>query len=194
MGAVLPLDVLGDELAARQSAGQHVVLTNGVFDLMHYGHVQYLRSARALGDLLVVAVNGDDSVRRIKGPQRPLVPEQERAALVAALGCVDFVTIFGEDTASHVVGSLQPDVYVKGADYAGAAHRERSYLLQPEELRTIVAGDTGDHPELAGLAERLPEAPVVAGYGGSLALLSYLPAHSTSELIQRIVERYGASG
>ena len=193
MGEQVPLDVLRDELAARQSAGQRVVLTNGVFDLMHYGHVQYLRAARALGDLLVVAVNGDDSVRRIKGPQRPLVPEQERAALVAALGCVDYVTIFGEDTASHVVGALQPDVYVKGADYAGAAHRERSYLLRPEELRTIVAGDTSAHPELAGLAKRLPEAPIVASYGGSLALLSYLPGHSTSELIQRIVARYGAS-
>ena len=193
MGELLTLDVLAAELTGRQSAGQHVVLTNGVFDLMHYGHVQYLRAARALGDLLVVAVNGDDSVRRIKGPLRPLVPEQERAALVAELGCVGYVTIFGEDTASQVVGALQPDVYVKGADYAGASNRERSYLLRPEELRTILAGDTSAYPELAGLAERLPEAAVVAEYGGSLALLSYLPGHSTSELIQRIIERYGAS-
>jgi D-glycero-beta-D-manno-heptose 1-phosphate adenylyltransferase len=193
MGKLLTLDVLGDELAAHQSSGQHVVLTNGVFDLMHYGHVQYLRAARALGDLLVVAVNGDDSVRCIKGPRRPLVPERERAALVAELGCVDYVTIFGDDTASHVVDALRPDVYVKGADYAGSAHREHTYLLRPEELRAALAGDAGAYPELAGLAERLPEAAVVAGYGGCLALLSYLPGHSTSELIQRIVERYGAS-
>jgi rfaE bifunctional protein nucleotidyltransferase chain/domain len=101
----------------RREAGQIVVFTNGVFDLLHPGHVRYLQQARALGDALIVGVNGDRSVRRNKGPDRPINPELERAEVVAALECVDAVVIFGEDTPAEIVGAVQPDVLVKGADW-----------------------------------------------------------------------------
>ncbi|MBM3780258.1 MAG: D-glycero-beta-D-manno-heptose 1-phosphate adenylyltransferase [Acidobacteria bacterium] len=110
-------------LAARtQAAGGCVVFTNGVFDLLHPGHVRYLTEARALGDLLIVGINADASVRRLhKGPDRPINPEHERAEVVAALACVDAVVIFGEDTPHQTVSTIQPDVLVKGADWAADA-------------------------------------------------------------------------
>src|SRR5690554_7128390 len=100
------------ELIARfgRPRGRRVVFTNGCFDLLHRGHVEYLYEARALGDALVVGVNSDDSVRRLKGPGRPLVPAEDRALLVAALGCVDAVTIFEEDTPRELIAELLPDV------------------------------------------------------------------------------------
>ncbi len=98
--------------------GKRVVFTNGCFDLMHVGHVRYLAAAREAGDLLVVAINDDASVRRLKGPERPLVPEGARAEVLAALAAVDYVTIFGEDTPAEVIAALLPDVLVKGADWA----------------------------------------------------------------------------
>ncbi len=102
---------------ASRPAGQRVVFTNGVFDILHRGHVEYLYAARALGDCLVVGVNTDDSVRRLKGPERPLNPEQDRALVLAALACVDAVTLFDEDTPHALIAALLPDVLVKGADY-----------------------------------------------------------------------------
>jgi D-beta-D-heptose 7-phosphate kinase/D-beta-D-heptose 1-phosphate adenosyltransferase len=101
----------------RQS-GRRVVFTNGVFDLLHPGHVKYLQAARAEGDALIVGLNSDRSVRAIKGPTRPLTPECERAEILAALACVDAVVIFDEDTPAAIVERLQPDVLVKGADWA----------------------------------------------------------------------------
>jgi D-glycero-beta-D-manno-heptose 1-phosphate adenylyltransferase len=192
MGTLHALEALAREVARRQATGERAVFTNGVFDLLHFGHLHYLQSARELGDFLIVGLNSDESVRRIKGPKRPLVPEFERAALVAGLACVDYVTIFGDNTAESVVRALRPAIYVKGSDYARGRKNDGSYLLAPEELRAVLAGDDRAYPELVGLAQRLPEACVVADYGGSLALLSGVPDHSTSELIQRIVERYGA--
>ncbi|WIG61726.1 MAG: D-glycero-beta-D-manno-heptose 1-phosphate adenylyltransferase/ D-glycero-beta-D-manno-heptose-7-phosphate kinase [Ktedonobacterales bacterium] len=190
MGQVLPFDHLREVVAQRQAKGERAVLTNGIFDLLHFGHLRYLQAARALGDFLVVAVNSDDSTRALKGPARPLVAEDERAELLSGLACVDYVTIFRENTASAVIAALRPAIYAKGADYAGDANRTRDYRLTAEALRLVLAGDTADYPELARLATRLPEAPTVAGYGGSLALLRYLPGHSTTELIQRILSRY----
>jgi len=105
-------------LAAWRAAGERVVFTNGVFDLLHRGHVEYLEEARALGDRLVVGVNSDASVRRVKGPQRPIVPESERAELLAALACVDLVELFDEDTPERVIREVDPQVLVKGADWA----------------------------------------------------------------------------
>ena len=102
-------------------AGKAVVFTNGVFDLLHPGHVRYLQDARREGDALIVAVNSDRSVRAIKGPSRPVNPEAERAEVVAALASVDAVVVFDEDTPQEVVGRLQPDVLVKGADWANDA-------------------------------------------------------------------------
>ncbi len=192
MGEILSRERLAKLVAFRQGRGYRAVFTNGVFDLLHLGHVRYLQHARTLGYFLIVGLNSDDSTRRLKGPNRPLVPEQERAEVLAALDCVDYITIFGEDTATETLALLRPSVYVKGGDYAGdAASRASDYLLKPDELRSVVAGDTSRWPELAGLVDRLPEAATVAEYGGSLALLSYLPGHSTSELIERIVARYG---
>lgn len=101
----------------RPRAGR-LVFTNGCFDLLHRGHVEYLFEARALGDALVVGINSDDSVRRLKGADRPLVPAADRALLVAALGCVDAVTLFDEDTPRELIAELVPDVLVKGGDYS----------------------------------------------------------------------------
>jgi D-beta-D-heptose 7-phosphate kinase/D-beta-D-heptose 1-phosphate adenosyltransferase len=102
-------------------AGRRVVFTNGVFDLLHPGHTRYLASARALGDLLIVGVNSDRSVRGNKGPGRPVTAEAERAEIVAALGCVDAAVIFDEATPADLVARLEPDVLVKGADWAADA-------------------------------------------------------------------------
>lgn len=98
--------------------GRRVVFTNGVFDLLHPGHVRYLRAARDEGDALIVGVNSDRSVRSIKGPTRPVTPEHERAEILAALACVDGVVIFDEDTPADIIRVVQPDVLVKGADWA----------------------------------------------------------------------------
>lgn len=102
---------------ALQASGKKVVFTNGCFDVIHAGHVRYLRKARSFGDLLVVGLNSDGSVRRLKGPGRPLVGEAERAEMLAALEMVDCVTIFGEDTPAALIKDLKPDVLVKGGDY-----------------------------------------------------------------------------
>ncbi len=101
-----------------QGSGKRVVFTNGVFDLLHVGHVRYLQEARGLGDALVVGLNSDASTRAIKGPKRPLVTERERMELLEALRCVDGVVVFDETTADAVLQALKPDVYVKGGDYA----------------------------------------------------------------------------
>jgi len=116
-GVVLDLVTLRDELERARQHGARVVLTNGVFDLLHVGHLRYLRDARRAGDLLVVGVNADAAVNK---PGRPLVPDAERAELVAALEPVDYVVIFGESTADALLRSIRPDVYVKGADYSEA--------------------------------------------------------------------------
>ena len=100
-----------------RAAGKTIVFTNGVFDLLHPGHVRYLQHARSLGDALILGLNADASVRRNKGPSRPITPEHERAEVLAALSSVDAVVIFGEDTPADIVKALQPDVLVKGADW-----------------------------------------------------------------------------
>jgi D-beta-D-heptose 7-phosphate kinase/D-beta-D-heptose 1-phosphate adenosyltransferase len=115
--------LLTREQAARRGAelragGKVVVFTNGVFDLLHPGHVRYLRQARGLGDALIVGVNADESVRRNKGPSRPLNPEHERAEVLAALASVDAVVLFPEETPAEIIAALQPDILVKGADWA----------------------------------------------------------------------------
>ena len=105
-----------------------VVFTNGVFDLLHRGHADYLEEARALGDRLVVGVNSDASVRRLKGPSRPIVGEQDRVALVRALACVDLVVLFDDDTPQRLIEAVKPDVLVKGADYAPEAIVGREFV------------------------------------------------------------------
>jgi rfaE bifunctional protein nucleotidyltransferase chain/domain len=97
---------------------QKIVFTNGCFDVLHFGHVHYLLQAKELGDILVVGLNSDDSVRRLKGPSRPINGEKERAFVLAALTCVDYVVVFEEDTPKELIETVRPDVLVKGGDYA----------------------------------------------------------------------------
>jgi len=111
-------DELAGECARLRAAGKKIVFTNGAFDLMHAGHATYLEFARKQGDVLIVALNTDASVRRYKGEKRPIVDEQNRARLVAALECVDYVTFFGEDEPKALIAELQPDVLVKAEDWA----------------------------------------------------------------------------
>jgi rfaE bifunctional protein nucleotidyltransferase chain/domain len=108
-------------VASLRDQGKTVVFTNGVFDLLHVGHLRYLQQARALGDALIVGINSDRSVRAIKGPSRPVTPEHERAEILAALECVDAVVVFDEETPHDLIAALLPDVLVKGADWAADA-------------------------------------------------------------------------
>jgi rfaE bifunctional protein nucleotidyltransferase chain/domain len=142
--------------AEARAAGKRVVWTNGCFDLMHAGHIHSLQAARKLGDLLIVGVNSDASVGRLKGPGRPIVPEGERVKMLAALACVDYVMVFDEDTPREAIARLRPEIHCKGAEYA------------PPSSKPI------------------PEAVVVEAYGGRIEFLPMIPGCSTSELIQRI--------
>jgi rfaE bifunctional protein nucleotidyltransferase chain/domain len=116
--AVLTLDDAGRALRGAQRRGEKVVFTNGCFDILHVGHVRSLEEARGLGDRLVVAVNSDASVRKLKGASRPIVPARQRAELLAALACVDWVVIFGAQTPLRVIKTLRPDVLAKGGDWS----------------------------------------------------------------------------
>ncbi|MEF8788331.1 MAG: adenylyltransferase/cytidyltransferase family protein [Planctomycetota bacterium] len=124
--------------------GKKVVFANGCFNILHVGHVRYLRGAKELGDALVVAVNGDESVRRLKGPDYPIIPEDERAEVLAALECVDLVTIFHETTVADLLAELQPHVQAKGSDYTEETIPERETVLQyGGEL--AITGDPKNH-------------------------------------------------
>ena len=118
---ILTPDEAGVFADALRRDGKRVVFTNGVFDLLHPGHVRYLQAARAEGDALIVGVNSDRSVRANKGPERPITPEHERAEILAALECVDAVAIFDDETPDAIIKAIQPDVLVKGADWAADA-------------------------------------------------------------------------
>jgi D-beta-D-heptose 7-phosphate kinase/D-beta-D-heptose 1-phosphate adenosyltransferase len=111
------IDDVQKEVELLKKEGRKVVFTNGCFDILHIGHARYLYEAKALGDFLIVAVNSDRSVKRLKGPSRPIVPENERAEMIAALGCVDMVIIFDEETPYEVIKRLVPNVLVKGGDW-----------------------------------------------------------------------------
>jgi D-beta-D-heptose 7-phosphate kinase/D-beta-D-heptose 1-phosphate adenosyltransferase len=104
-----------------KAEGKRIIFTNGCFDLLHLGHVRYLEEAKSLGDILVVGVNSDASVRSLKGPTRPILPEEERAEILAGLGCVDYVTIFDEPTPSNLISLLLPHILVKGGDWTKEA-------------------------------------------------------------------------
>jgi len=129
---------------AHRREGRTVALANGVFDLLHVGHVRYLEGARALADILVVAVNSDASTRSYKGPDRPVIPQDERAELVAALACTDHVLVFEEGDVRAVIRTLRPDVHVKGTDYTPETIPERAEV-EAYGGRVAVAGDPKDH-------------------------------------------------
>jgi D-beta-D-heptose 7-phosphate kinase/D-beta-D-heptose 1-phosphate adenosyltransferase len=115
---MLDADGLAAFVSAARAGGRRIVFTNGVFDILHPGHVRYLQAARRHGDVLIVGLNSDASVRRNKGPERPINPEAERGELLEALACVDAVSVFDEDTPAEIIRRVQPDVLVKGADWA----------------------------------------------------------------------------
>lgn len=150
--AVLDHDEIVRVARRTRDRGGRVVFTNGCFDVLHAGHVASLNQAKRLGDVLVVALNDDASVARLKGPGRPVNPVGDRAAVVGALSCVDHVTTFGGDTAAELLAAVRPDVYAKGGDYT---------------------------------AETLPEAEVVASWGGRVALLDFLADRSTTAVLER---------
>ena len=114
---LIPNERIEEFAATLRAAGQRVVFTNGCFDILHAGHVRYLAAARALGDVLILGLNSDASVRRLKGETRPVNSEEDRAEVVGALKSVDYVVIFGEDTAEELIAKVQPAVYAKGGDY-----------------------------------------------------------------------------
>ena len=126
--AILSIDDLAAFVASARRNGKTVVFTNGVFDLLHPGHLRYLQASRRHGDLLVVAVNSDRSVRAIKGESRPVTPEHERAEMLAALSCVDAVTVFDEDTPAALIQRLEPDVLVKGDDWKDRENPGREFV------------------------------------------------------------------
>ena len=132
------------EAAARRAAGSRLVFANGAFDLLHAGHVRYLEAARKEGDWLAVGINSDASVRRAKGEGRPIVPESERAEIVAALACVDAVVIFEEDSPAGLLTELAPDVHAKGTDYTADSVPERD-VVAARGGRTVIVGDPKDH-------------------------------------------------
>jgi D-glycero-beta-D-manno-heptose 1-phosphate adenylyltransferase len=155
VGSVIPVEGLEGLGEALRSEERRIVFTNGHFDLLHVGHLRYLQAASKLGDVLVVGVNDDAVTTARKGPARPILPESERAELLAGLACIDYVTIFHEPTAERTVALLRPDVYVKGGDYG------------------------------PGGAD-LPEARIVAEYGGETVILPLEQGRSTSAIVAAI--------
>lgn len=151
---------LSERRETLRRTGRRVVFTNGHFELLHPGHVRYLQHARTLGDCLIVGLNGDDTTRRLKGHGRPVLDQAARAEVLAALACVDYVVVFDEETAVSLVRALEPDVYVKGGDYAP---------------------DGG---------KSLPEATAVRDYGGCVELVPLVAGFSTTGLIREIVARF----
>jgi rfaE bifunctional protein nucleotidyltransferase chain/domain len=145
VGEVVARAELARRLQPLRDAGRRIAFANGHFDLLHVGHLRYLRDARAQGDLLVVAINDDDSVARLKGPGRPVVPAAERAELLAALAPVDFVTVFSGDSPAPLLAELRPDVHCKGPDY-GSPERVPEYeTVRAYGGETRLVGDPKDH-------------------------------------------------
>lgn len=164
MGEIVSLERFTALRSRLRKAHQALVLTDGCFDLLHPGHLSLLEQAKAMGQVLLVAVNSDASACAQKGPGRPIQNEKERAELLAALSYVDYVLLSDDATAERLVDTLKPEIYVKGND---------DLPLTP----------TGEPPEAEALAR----------YGGALVILPCLPGHSTTALIQRVLERCGAT-
>jgi rfaE bifunctional protein nucleotidyltransferase chain/domain len=131
-------------VAIARKHGARIVLANGCFDILHVGHIRYLEGARALGDVLVVAINADEQVRRLKGAGRPFVSERERAEIIAALRPVDFVTIFPEPTVETLLRAIRPDIHAKGTDYTTETVPERD-VVRSYGGRVMIVGDPKDH-------------------------------------------------
>ena len=148
---ILSREELVTRINAERKNGSRVVLANGCFDVLHLGHVRYLAGARELGDVLVVGVNSDEQVARLKGPGRPILPASERAELVAALESVTYVTVFHEPTVEALLLALKPDVHAKGTDYTVDSVPERD-VVRSYGGRVAIVGDPKDHSTSAILA------------------------------------------
>ena len=167
MGELLTLDALCERAAELRRRGLTVSFANGHFDLLHVGHLRYLRAARARADVLVVGVNGDASVERLKGPGRPIVPAAERAELLAALEPVDYVVIFEEDTPERVLRALRPELHCKGTDYGSPEQVPEFAVVSSYGGATELVGDPKDHAtrDLIARVHALPRSPPSRGRG-----------------------------
>ena len=152
---IVKLEELSDRCEKLRSAGKKIVATNGCFDLLHVGHVRYLQAARALGDLLVVGLNGDGSIHELKGAGRPITTQSDRAEVLAALACVDLVTIFPEVRATKFLAAVRPAVYVKGGDYTSETldEEERATLKEIEATIRLIPFEIGY--STSGLIEQI---------------------------------------
>ncbi len=142
VGAILELLQWAEE---RRREGASIVFANGHFDLLHVGHLRYLKAAKCEGDVLVVGLNDDDSVARLKGDRRPILPAAERAELVAGLAAVDYATVFSGDSPAPLLQSLRPDVHCKGTDYEDPQGVPEYEIVQAYGGRTVIVGDPKDH-------------------------------------------------
>lgn len=146
--AILDRNRLIARVAIERRRGAQIVLANGCFDLLHVGHIRYLEAARQLGDVLVVGINSDEQVKKLKGANRPLMPETERAEIIAALRFVDLVTVFNEPTVAELIRAIRPDVHAKGTDYTEETVPERE-IVREHGGRTMIVGDPKDHSTTA---------------------------------------------
>ena len=154
---IVPRAVLREKVAEHKSRGRRVVFANGCFDTLHVGHIRYLEGARREGDILVVGVNADSSVCNLKGPGRPILDENARAHLVAALRCVDYVVLFGESNVEALLEEMRPDVHAKGTDYTIETVPERA-VAKRLGIRVSIVGDPKDH-STKGLLDSIRKAP-----------------------------------
>ncbi len=145
---VFSRDAMRTRAAEWRAAGEQVILTNGCFDLLHVGHIRYLEAAKQLGGKLIVGINSDSSVRRIKGEGRPAMPENERAEIIAALACVDAVVVFDEPDVRALIADLRPNVQAKGTDYTAESVPERDAMAAIGG-RVAIVGDSKDHSTTA---------------------------------------------
>ncbi len=134
-----------------------IVFTNGCFDILHIGHIKLLQFAKNSGDILVLGLNSDSSIKRLKGDKRPIVCQEDRAEVLSAFECVDFISIFDEDTPCELISLLKPDVHVKGGDYD---------------------------------VNKIPEAQIIKSYGGKILRFEYIPNHSSTGIIEKILSAY----
>ncbi len=154
---VCSLAELTARVAGWRREGKRIVLANGCFDLLHVGHVRYLQAAREQGDVLIVGVNGDAAVRELKGPGRPVMPDVERAEILAALACVDAVVIFHERTVETLLWTLRPEVHAKGTDYRPETVPERD-IVRAYGGQVAIVGDPKDH-STSDLLQQLRTSP-----------------------------------
>ncbi len=159
MGRVVSLTDLRERVGELKRQGLRLAFANGHFDVLHVGHLRYLRSAREQGDVLIVAINSDASVEQLKGPGRPIVPAPERAELLAALEPVDFVVVFEGDSPAKLLSQLRPDVHCKGTDYGSPEQVPEYGVVRAYGGRTALVGDPKDHSttDLIAAIKRLPD-------------------------------------